>query len=81
MKLRFTIRELFLLTLVCGLSIGWWIDRQHLQQAAAEQVEAFLASHEIETAPEPRCREELIRAMLKLEKHRETLDRMIREAD
>ncbi len=30
---RFTIRELFLLTLVTGLVIGWWLDHSKLSQA------------------------------------------------
>lgn len=29
---RFTIRELFLLTLVAALSTGWWIDHSRLSQ-------------------------------------------------
>ena len=28
--LRFTIRELVLLTLVAALALGWWIDRSRL---------------------------------------------------
>jgi hypothetical protein len=30
--MRMTLRELFLLTLVTGVAIGWWVDRQHIQK-------------------------------------------------
>ena len=30
MRLRFTIRDLFWLTLVVALAVGWWIDHQKL---------------------------------------------------
>ena len=29
---RFTIRDLVLLTLVVALAVGWWIDRSHLSE-------------------------------------------------
>lgn len=34
--LRFTIRELLLLTLVAALAIGWWLDHRQLSHTAAE---------------------------------------------
>lgn len=33
---RFTIRELVLLTLVVAMSVGWWLDHAHLAPLAAE---------------------------------------------
>ena len=32
MKLRFTIRDLFWLTLVVALAVGWWLDHRSLSE-------------------------------------------------
>jgi hypothetical protein len=37
MKLRFTIRDLFWLTLVVALAVGWWIDAKELRWLRAEK--------------------------------------------
>jgi hypothetical protein len=28
--MKFTIRELFLVTMIVALAVGWWLDRNHL---------------------------------------------------
>jgi|GEM_PF-2176056 hypothetical protein len=34
--LRFTIRELLILTVTAGLAVGWWIDRSSLAKRVSE---------------------------------------------
>ena len=34
---KFTIRELLLVTLVAGVAVGWWVDRQRLAAYSAER--------------------------------------------
>ena len=38
--LRFSIRDLILVTLVVGLVVGWWVDRSRLA-ALAQEAESF----------------------------------------
>lgn len=42
--MRFTIRDLFLLTLVVALAAGWWVDRSSLARRDAEWEEQFAES-------------------------------------
>jgi hypothetical protein len=37
MKLRFSIRDLLWLTLVCAVLVAWWIDRSDLSSQIDEQ--------------------------------------------
>lgn len=39
--MRFTIRDLLLITLVVAVCLGWWIDRSRLAARDAEWEESF----------------------------------------
>ena len=39
--MKFTIRDLFLLTLVVAIAAGWWVDRSSLARRDAEWEEQF----------------------------------------
>jgi hypothetical protein len=47
MRLRFTIRDLLWLTLVVALAVGWWIDRNRLNERAEKAEELFAKDHEL----------------------------------
>ena len=49
--LRFSIRELLLLTLVIALSIGWWIDRRRLLVEVKSLREELSVTPMIEVGP------------------------------
>ena len=38
---KFTIRELLLLTMVVGLAVGWWVDRNRLVESNRFYFNAF----------------------------------------
>jgi hypothetical protein len=39
---RFTLRDIFWLTLAVGLGFGWWLDHRHLQRRRAIEKEQVL---------------------------------------
>ena len=39
--LRFTIRDVLWLTLVVGLAVGWWLDRERLMARAERAEDAY----------------------------------------
>jgi hypothetical protein len=62
MKLRFTIRDLLWLTLVIGMGIGWWIDRQQLvetNQKLAEPMEPYGTEYGVN----PAARDEIAKTL------------------
>jgi hypothetical protein len=53
--MRFTIRDVLLLTVIVGLSLGWWLDRRRfgLAQSHLQTLINILASHDISVQLEP----------------------------
>lgn len=43
---RFSIRDLFWLTLVVAMGVGWWVDREQVAASAAEAKERLVAERE-----------------------------------
>ena len=41
MRLRFSIRDLFWLTLVVALAVGWWLDHRKLSNETLNVVEMW----------------------------------------
>lgn len=51
MKLpQLSLRELFWLVLVCGLAVGWWVDRREAVAATAMRWKAMLDAERDEAA-------------------------------
>jgi hypothetical protein len=55
--MKFSIRDLFLVTLIVALAVGWWVDRSKLfskvkRLRAKERLEQYAAEHEL-TIVEP----------------------------
>ena len=45
--MKFTIRDMFLVTVIVALVLGWWVDRSRLATEAARQRENSEAFHEM----------------------------------
>jgi hypothetical protein len=40
-QLRFTIRDLILVTIIVALAVGWWLDRDTIRQAREKHYKAI----------------------------------------
>jgi hypothetical protein len=67
MTLKFSIRDLFLMTVIVALGVGWWVDRER-QQRYCGQVERLLKSAEEEREEALRDRESTLSLTLDLMK-------------
>ncbi len=53
--MRFTIRELLLVTVIVGLAAGWWIDCRRRTQERVAIEKMLLLAEEKRTEAEQRC--------------------------
>ena len=37
--MKFSIRDVFLVTMIMALAVGWWVDRQRMREEVRREVE------------------------------------------